>query len=98
MYLYYYCNEKFVGQVDIEVFMSFQQKKSLITCDQAGEDLVSALELMYGKRIEHVSLKEAVKIHTHKFNYKGHNTYIPPHVFLTKKRGKQLDWDALACG
>lgn len=92
MYLYYYCNEKFVGQVDIEVFMSFKQKKSLITCDQAGEDLLSALELMYGKRIERSDYAEACKIQRSKFNSKGQNTYLPPHMFMTKRMGKMLEW------
>lgn len=86
MYLYYYCNEKFVGQVDIEVFMSFQQKKSLITCDQAGEDLLSALELMYGKRLERGSLDE---IRTVMSKSKG-KVRLAPHVFTTKKMGKEL--------
>lgn len=92
MYLYYYLNEKYVGTVDIEVFFELKQKKSLITCTQEAEDLLAALELMYGKSIQRDTLVATYHFLSGPVDHRGQYRQLPPHVFLTKKMGKQLQW------
>jgi len=101
MYLYYYCNETYVGTVDIEVFMSMVPKKALITCTQEAEDLLNSLELMYGKRIERCTMQQAYDYSWGNGVINSEYRRLPPHVFTTKKMGKQLqwsEWDGTLCG
>ena len=104
MYLHYYLNQKYVGVVDIEVFMDSKHSKTLITCGEDCENLLLGLELVYGKHIERFGTEDAWALqHGHHYQRGQQKAMrMSPHVYTTKKCGKVLQWDernrTLLCG
>lgn len=88
MYLYYYLNEKYVGNVDIEVFLASKNSSYLVVTDEKGGALLGSLEMMYGKHIEKFTPAEAWGM-----RYRA----LPTHVYTTSKVGPVLKWDDRSC-
>lgn len=88
MYLYYYLNEKYVGNVDIEAMLARKVLSALIVTDEKGGALLGSLEMMYGKHIEKFTPAEAWGM-----RYRA----LPPHVYTTSKVGPVLKWDDRSC-
>lgn len=102
MYLHYYLNQKYVGVVDIEVFFDAKNDKALISCSAECANLLTGLELVYGKKIPTFTRGEAWDLqHGHSRNNPYSKSVMPRHVFTTKKCGPVLTWDeyerVLAC-
>lgn len=98
MILHYYLNEKYVGPVDIERFFDVKNSKTLITITEDCELLLGALDLVYGEGIQRFTQYEAYRLR------QGYNSQtkaiskFPAHIFLTKKCGKVIQWDARNMG
>lgn len=100
MMLHYYLNEKYVGPVDIETFFDVKNRKTLITITEDCELLLGAMDLVYGKKIERFDSQEAYRIRSMAGTLRTGKVYssFPPHIFLTKKCGKAIQWDDLNMG
>lgn len=97
MYLYYYFNEKFVGNVDIEVMFASKNRSSLIVTDEKGGALLDSLELMYGRHIDKFTPAVAYNFR-HAIAPRGSakTPRLPPHIYTTSKVGPVLKWDDLS--
>lgn len=84
MYLSLYFNEKYVGQVDIEVYMQDTSNKLLVHHNQDSSDLIDSLQLMYGKKLTHLSPEQL---------YDRSMVGQTHRVYLTKRAGPTLQWD-----
>lgn len=88
MYLHYYVNRQHGGQVDLEVIMHFPKGRPFVVIahNQDKRDLLEAFKLVYGKELRIVSVDEAAKLIA--------VGQLPIDVFITKKAGPTLKWDA----
>lgn len=98
MYLYYYLNEKYVGNVDIEVFLASKNSSYLVVTDEKGGALLGSLEMMYGKQIYKLTPELAYQIKRGIApRGSGKTPRLPPHVYTTSKVGPVLKWDDRSC-
>ena len=95
MYLYYYLNEKYVGNVDIEAMLARKVLSALIVTDEKGGALLGSLEMMYGKHIEKFTPAEAWKMRAREST--PWSKTIPAHIYTTSKVGPVLKWDDRSC-
>lgn len=88
MYLHYYVNRQHGGQVDSEVVFNFPKNRPFVVIahNQDKRDMLDAFKLVYGRDIRIVSPDEAAKLIS--------LGQLPIDVFVTKKAGPTLKWDA----
>ena len=95
MYLYYYLNEQYVGNVDIEVFLASEHSSYLIVTDEKGGALLGSLEMMYGKEIKKYTMAQAYVLANSTST--PWSKSLPAHVYTTSKVGPVLKWDDRSC-